>query len=146
MTTWYSKKLIYCHCFSFWRHNVYQPSQHLKLHAHVSVVFVLSPSPQCQNIGLGGGAYIFVSSWCSLSTTCIFTLAATQSFPCRNPATTGFPNITPCMSPKAGPSSAKSASLQRWRSELAARLLGDWEFSKWVFPKIGGTPPKVDGL
>ena len=29
--------------------------QHLKLHAHVSVVFVLSPSPQCQNIGLGGG-------------------------------------------------------------------------------------------
>ena len=28
--------------------------QHLKLHAHVSVVFVLSPSPQCQNIGLGG--------------------------------------------------------------------------------------------
>ena len=26
MTKWYSKKLIYCHCFSFWRHNVYQPS------------------------------------------------------------------------------------------------------------------------
>ena len=26
MTKWYSKKLFYCHWFSFWRHNVYQPS------------------------------------------------------------------------------------------------------------------------
>ena len=26
MTKWYSKNLIHCHCFSFWRHNVYQPS------------------------------------------------------------------------------------------------------------------------
>ena len=26
MTKWCSKNLIYCHCFPFWRHNVYQPS------------------------------------------------------------------------------------------------------------------------
>ena len=44
--------LKYKACLSNHRWIVFQ---HLKLHAHVSLVFVLSPSSQCQAIGLGGG-------------------------------------------------------------------------------------------